>query len=87
MGELHYDFVRDEKKTEILCSAECSMDDMFIAIGRLIQKMHDKTSPKEKSTFKAAIQALVQDDSPIWEPMNGVCIDLKELRRQMGEVK
>lgn len=57
------------------------MGNVCIAIGRLIQNIYNQTPEQLKPIFRAAMQAMTDDESPFWKPDEGaVTIDMNALR-------
>ena len=84
MAELHYDYKKAEV-IEINFDAECSIPEAVAAIGRLIQIVQNEWPKPQQFVFKALVQALVTEDSPIWKPVEGIRINMNALRRQAAE--
>lgn len=57
------------------------------AIGRLIQQVFLKMPEEIRPAFRAAMQHVVAEDSPVWQPEDEehICIDVGALRRQQRE--
>ena len=84
---LKYSFERVKSGTQIRLEYEDNVVEITAAIGRLIQQVFLKMPEEIRFMFRTAMQHVVAEDSPVWQP-NGeesICIDVGALRRQQRE--
>lgn len=84
---LKYSFERVKSGTQIRLEYEGNVVEITAAIGRLIQQVFLKTPEEIRPVFRAAMQHVVAEDSPVWQPdgEESICIDVGALRRQQRE--
>ena len=84
---LKYSFEKVKNGTEIRLEFQGNIIEVTEAIGRLIQQVFHKTPDEIRPAFRAAMQHVVAEDSPVWQQDGEecICVDVGALRRQQRE--
>ena len=84
---LKYSYEKVRDGISIGLEVQGDIIEVTAAIGRLIQQVFLKTPDEIRPVFRAAMQHVVAEDSPVWQ-QNGeecICVDVGALRRQQRE--
>ena len=84
---LKYSFEKVKNGTEIRLEFQSDVIEMTTAISRLIQQVFLRTPDEIRPAFRAAMQHVVAEDSPVWQQDDEecICVDVGALRRQQRE--
>lgn len=84
---LRYSCEKVRNGISISLKYEGNVVELTAAIGRLIQQVFLKSPEEIRPAFRAAMQHVVAEDSPVWQPVGeeSICIDVGALRRQQRE--
>lgn len=84
---LKYSFEKVKSGIQIGLEFQGNVIEVTEAIGRLIQQVFLKTPEEIRPVFRAAMQHVVAEDGPVWQPdgEESICIDVGALRRQQRE--
>lgn len=84
---LKYSYEKVKNGIQIGLEVQGDVIEVSAAIGRLIQQVFLKTPEEIRPVFRAAMQHVVTEDSPVWQPdgEESICIDVGALRRQQRE--
>lgn len=81
MTELFFDCkIHEEGPDEMVCKIEGDGAGVILAVSRLINHVYWTTPEYLRPIFKDVIQHLTVDESPVWEPVEMVEVDLKAMR-------
>ena len=84
---LRYSYEKARDDIGIGLEVEGDVIEVTAAIGRLIQQVFLKMPDEIRPAFRAAMQHVVTEGSPVWQ-QNGeecICVDVGALRRQQRE--
>ena len=84
---LKYSFEKVKNGIQIGLEFQGDVVEITAAIGRLIQQVFLKMPEEIRPVFRAAMQHVAAEDSPVWQPdgEESICIDVGALRRQQRE--
>lgn len=84
---LKYTFEKVKNGIQIGLEVQGDVVKITAAIGRLIQQVFFRMPEEIRPVFRAAMQHVVAEDSPVWQPDGEecICIDVVALRRQQRE--
>lgn len=84
---LKYSYEKVKNGTQIRLEIQGNVVEVTAAIGRLIQHVFLNTPEEIRPAFRTAMQHVVAEDSPVWQPEGeeSICIDVGALRRQQRE--
>lgn len=84
---LRYSYEKVRNGISIGLEVQGDVIEVTAAIGRLIQQVFLKMPEEIRPAFRAAMQHVVAEDSPVWQPEGeeSICIDVGALRRQQRE--
>ena len=62
--------------------AEGSRVEIIAGIGKITQGIATQMRGADREQFRLGMQMVMSDDSPVWEPPEGITIDLSQLLRE-----
>lgn len=81
---LKFEYQKNEGTAEVMSEIEGKPLEVIAAIGHLIQTVHNQTPKIFRPIFRAAVQSLVSDDSPVWKEFGDgtTVIDMSRLMKR-----
>lgn len=84
---MYYEYQTQKNGVQIRMGSNGTIIGVTSAVGRLIQELFNRLPDGQKQMFRAMIQGLVKDDSPIWKANEGeIRIDLDEFKKQVRDL-